>query len=161
MSLRHLRSGLSFEHTVYTVYIYWVEQKVFAFFKWKVNLFFNIFTIFNQLYNFHCLLLPSPNVLQAFQFRPCKNFLVLIQNMLGYHRWPIRIFQISCYLNGFAMIWINDNPMVPSLVNMAGGPKFPNLVPLFSATSFCWHGDGRCPGERQLLFCWRDVDVFL
>jgi hypothetical protein len=34
---------------------YWVEKKVFAFFKWKVNLFLNIFTIFNQLYNFHCV----------------------------------------------------------------------------------------------------------
>jgi hypothetical protein len=52
---------------------YWVEWKVFAFFKWKINNFLNIFTIFNQLYNFHCFLLPSPNVSQAFQFRPCKN----------------------------------------------------------------------------------------
>jgi hypothetical protein len=34
--------------------------------------------------------------------------------------------------------------MVPSPVNMAGGPKFPNLVPLFFAVSFYWHGDGRC-----------------
>jgi hypothetical protein len=49
----------------------------------SVIFFLNIFTIFNQLYNFHCLLLPSPNVSQAFQFRPCKNLLVLIQNMLG------------------------------------------------------------------------------
>jgi hypothetical protein len=59
------------------------------------------------------------------------------------------------------MIWINDNRMVPSPVNMTGDPKFPNLVPLFFAASFYWHGDGHCPGERQLLFCWRDVDVFL
>jgi hypothetical protein len=27
--------------------------------------------------------------------------------------------------------------MVPSPVNMAGGPKFPNSVPLFFAASFC------------------------
>jgi hypothetical protein len=120
---------------------YWVERKVFAFFKWKVNHFFKyIYTIFNQLYNLHCLLLPSPYVSQAFQFRACKNFLVLIQNMLGQHIWPLRIFQISCYLNGFTMIWINDNRMVPSPVNMAGGQKFPNLVRLFFAASFYWHG---------------------
>jgi hypothetical protein len=34
---------------------YWAEQKVFAFFRCKVNVFLNTFTIFNQLYNFHCL----------------------------------------------------------------------------------------------------------
>jgi hypothetical protein len=51
--------------------------------------------------------------------------------------------------------------MAPSLVNIPGGPKFPNSVPLFFAASFCWHGNRCCPGERQLLFCWRDVDVFL
>jgi hypothetical protein len=50
-----------------------VERKVFAFSKWKVSHFLNIFTIFNQLYNFHCLLLPSPNVSRAFQFRSCKK----------------------------------------------------------------------------------------
>jgi hypothetical protein len=50
--------------------------------------------------------------------------------------------------------------MVPSPVNMAGGIKFPNSVTLFFAASFYWHGDGHCPGERQ-LFWWRDVDVFL
>jgi hypothetical protein len=55
---------------------YWVERKVLAFFKWKAHHFLNIFTIFNKLYYFHCLLLPSPNVSQAFQFRPCKIFLV-------------------------------------------------------------------------------------
>jgi hypothetical protein len=31
------------------------------------SLFLNIFTIFNQIYNFHCLLLPSPNVSQQFK----------------------------------------------------------------------------------------------
>jgi hypothetical protein len=41
-------------------------------------IFLNIFTIFNQLYNFHCLLLASPNVSRAFQFRPCENFLVCL-----------------------------------------------------------------------------------
>jgi hypothetical protein len=31
------------------------------------------FAIFNQLHNFHCLLLPSPNVSRAFRFRSCKK----------------------------------------------------------------------------------------
>jgi hypothetical protein len=49
----------------------------FCVFQMKSQSFFlNIFTIFNQLYNFHCLLLPSPNVSQAFQLRTCKNLLV-------------------------------------------------------------------------------------
>lgn len=42
----------------------------------------NIFTIYNQLYHVRYLQLPSPNVSLAFHFRPCKNFLVFIQNML-------------------------------------------------------------------------------
>jgi hypothetical protein len=32
--------------------------------------------------------------------------------------------------------------MVPSPVNMAGDPKFPNSVPLFFAASFCDMGTG-------------------
>jgi hypothetical protein len=32
--------------------------------------------------------------------------------------------------------------MVPSPVNMAGGPKFPSSVPLFFAASFCDMGTG-------------------
>jgi hypothetical protein len=32
--------------------------------------------------------------------------------------------------------------MVPCPVNMAGGPKFPNSVPLFFAASFCDMGTG-------------------
>jgi hypothetical protein len=60
----------------FTSYYYSVERKVFAFSKWEVNHFLNVFTIFNQLYNCYCLLLPSPNVSQAFQFRPSKKFLV-------------------------------------------------------------------------------------
>jgi hypothetical protein len=32
--------------------------------------------------------------------------------------------------------------MVPSPVNMAGGPKFLNSVPLFFAASFCDMGTG-------------------
>jgi hypothetical protein len=40
------------------------------------SIFFKYIYNINQLYNFHCLLLPSPNVSQAFQFRPYKNFLV-------------------------------------------------------------------------------------
>jgi hypothetical protein len=60
----------------------WTES--FCVFQMKSqSFFFNIFTIFNQLYSFHCLLLRSPNVSQAFQFRPCEKFLVLIQNTLG------------------------------------------------------------------------------
>jgi hypothetical protein len=47
----------------------------------KSIFFLNIFTIFNQLYYFLCLLLPSPNVSQAFQFRPCKNFLVCLHHL--------------------------------------------------------------------------------
>jgi hypothetical protein len=69
------RDLLLYLHNIILLF-YRVEQKVFAFFKWKFNHFLNKFTIFNQLYNFHCFLLPSPNVSQAFQFRPCKNFLV-------------------------------------------------------------------------------------
>jgi hypothetical protein len=58
----------------------WTES--FCVFQMKSQSFFsNIFTIFNQLYNFHCLLLPSPNVSQAFQFRPCKNFLVCLRHL--------------------------------------------------------------------------------
>jgi hypothetical protein len=60
-----------------------LNGKFLRFSNEKSIIFLNTFTIFNQLYNFHCLLLPSPNVSQAFQFRPCKNFLLLIQNMLG------------------------------------------------------------------------------
>jgi hypothetical protein len=48
----------------------------------KSQSFLNIFTIFNQLHNFHCLLLPSPNVSRAFQFRSCKkNFLVCLRHL--------------------------------------------------------------------------------
>jgi hypothetical protein len=53
-----------------------LNGKFLRFSNEKSIIFLNIFTKFNQLYNFHCLLLPSPNVSQAFQFRPCKNFLV-------------------------------------------------------------------------------------
>jgi hypothetical protein len=61
-----------------------LNRKFLRFSNEKSIIFFKyIYTIFNQLYNFHCLLLPSPNVSQAFQFRSCKNFMVLIQNMLG------------------------------------------------------------------------------
>jgi hypothetical protein len=60
---------------------YWVERKVSVFSKWKVSNFLNTFTIFNQLYNFHCLLLLSPNVSRAFQFQPCKNFLVCLHHL--------------------------------------------------------------------------------
>jgi hypothetical protein len=60
-----------------------LNGKFLRFSNEKSIIFLNVFTIFNQLYNFHCLLLPSPNMSQGFQFRPCKNFLVLIQNMLG------------------------------------------------------------------------------
>jgi hypothetical protein len=58
----------------------WTES--FCIFQMKSqSFFFNIFIILNQLYNFHCLLLPSPNMSQAFQFRPCKNFLVCLRHL--------------------------------------------------------------------------------
>jgi hypothetical protein len=57
----------------------WTES--FCVFQKKSQSFFNIFTIFNQLYDFHCLLLLSHNVSQAFQFRPCKNSLVFLRRI--------------------------------------------------------------------------------
>jgi hypothetical protein len=39
-----------------------LNEKFLRFSNDKSITFLNIFTIFNQLYNFHCLLLPSPNV---------------------------------------------------------------------------------------------------
>jgi hypothetical protein len=59
----------------------WMES--FCVFQMKSQSFFlDIFTIFNQLYNFHCLLLPSPNVSRAFQFRSCKKLLGLLMPSL-------------------------------------------------------------------------------
>jgi hypothetical protein len=58
----------------------WMES--FCIFQMKSQSFFlNMFTIFDQLYDFHCLLLPSPNVSQAFQFRPCKNSMVCLRRI--------------------------------------------------------------------------------
>jgi hypothetical protein len=50
-----------------------LNGKFLRFSNEKSIIFLNIFTIFNQLYNFHCLLWPSPNASQAFQFRSCKK----------------------------------------------------------------------------------------
>jgi hypothetical protein len=58
-----------------------LNGKFLRFSNEKSTIFLNIFTIFNQLYNFHCLLLPSPNVSQAFQFRSCKNFLFCLSHL--------------------------------------------------------------------------------
>jgi hypothetical protein len=89
-----------------SVCFYWVEWKVFAFFKWKVDHFlqniFTVFTIFNQLYNFHCLLLPSPSVSQAFQFRPCKNFLVCLRHLFE----NAKTFRLTQYILIFSQNYV-------------------------------------------------------
>jgi hypothetical protein len=58
-----------------------LNGKFLRFSNEKSIFFLNIFTIFNELKNFHCLLLPSPNVSQAFQFCPCKNSLVWLRHI--------------------------------------------------------------------------------
>jgi hypothetical protein len=50
-----------------------LNGKFLCFSNEKSIIFLNIFTIFNQLHNLHCLLLPSPNMSRAFQFRSCKK----------------------------------------------------------------------------------------
>jgi hypothetical protein len=57
-----------------------LNGKFLRFSNEKLVIFLNIFTIFNQLYNFYCLLLPS-SVSQTFQFRPCKNSLVCLRHI--------------------------------------------------------------------------------
>jgi hypothetical protein len=56
-----------------TIWSIGLNGKFLRFSNEKSINFLNIFTIFNQLYNLNCLLLPSPNVSRAFQFQSCKK----------------------------------------------------------------------------------------
>jgi hypothetical protein len=71
----------------------------------KSIIFLNIFTIFNQLYNFHYLLLPSPNVSQAFQFQPCKNFLICLRHPFE----NAKTFRFTQYITG-SNIYVHIKP---------------------------------------------------